>query len=466
MWYGLVHPMIDIKQHPWDRRSFLKVGSLGLGGLSLDQALAAAAPGIDVTGKSVIFLFMHGGPSQTETFDPKMDQPDRIRSATGEIRTSIPGITFGSTFPELAKIAHKFTVVRSFQPGTGNHDIKPIVCKQSMNANLGSVYARVAGASDPQTGMPRNATLFPRAVEPKSQAANNKFGKFASTGELGVQYAPFSPSGGSQLKKDMELHISKERLGDRRHLLNRLDQLKREADQGGQIEGVDRFQQQAFSTLMSGMTEAFDIHQEDNRLIERYDTSHLINPKHISKAWNNYNNYVDHVQSLGKLLLLARRLAERGCKFITVTTNFVWDMHADKNNATMTEGMDYVGRPFDHAVSAFIEDIEARGLKDKILLVCCGEMGRTPKINGKGGRDHWGGSAPLLLYGGGLKSGHVVGASTKDGGEPAHNIVRIPNLYATIMDTVLDTGAIRLEAGIPKAVTQVISGASPIRELI
>lgn len=466
MWYALVHPMIDIKQHPWDRRSFLKVGSLGLGGLSLDQALAAAAPGIDVTGKSVIFLFMHGGPSQTETFDPKMDQPDRIRSATGEIRTSIPGITFGSTFPELAKIAHKFTVVRSFQPGTGNHDIKPIVCKQSMNANLGSVYARVAGASDPQTGMPRNATLFPRAVEPKSQAANNKFGKFASTGELGVQYAPFSPSGGSQLKKDMELYISKERLGDRRHLLNRLDQLKREADQGGQIEGVDRFQQQAFSTLMSGMTEAFDIHQEDTRLIERYDTSHLINPKHISKAWNNYNNYVDHVQSLGKLLLLARRLAERGCKFITVTTNFVWDMHADKNNATMIEGMHYCGTPFDRAVSAFIEDIETRGMQDDVLLVCCGEMGRTPKINGKGGRDHWGKLGPLMLYGGGLRMGQVIGESSTDGGEPKSAPVTIDHLNATIMHTLLDPGQVRLRNDLPDAVRNWVTAHPPIKGLV
>ncbi len=132
----------------------------------------------------------------------------------------------------------------------------------------------------------------------------------------------------------------------------------------------------------------------------------------------------------------------------------------------MTEGMGYVGHPFDHAVSAFIEDVEARGLRDKILLVCCGEMGRTPKINAKGGRDHWGGSAPLLLYGGGLKGGHVVGSSTKDGGEPYDNVVRVPNLYATIMDTILDTSAIRTQPGIPGEVIQVLGGGSPIRELL
>ena len=101
----------------------------------------------------------------------------------------------------------------------------------------------------------------------------------------------------------------------------------------------------------------------------------------IDRRWNNYNNYVDNAKSLGKLLLLARRLCERGCGFVTVTTNFVWDMHADVNNAPCDEGMRYMGRPLDHALSAFIEDMEERGLSDEILLVVCGEMGRTPRVN-------------------------------------------------------------------------------------
>ena len=214
--------------------------------------------------------------------------------------------------------------------------------------------------------------------------------------------------------------------------------------------------------MTGGISDAFDITKENSKLIERYDTSKLVDVSRISKRWNNRPRYTNHVNNLGKLMLLARRLAERGAGFITVTTDFVWDMHADSNNATLTEGMGYVGTPFDHAVSAFIEDVEARGLRDKILLVCCGEMGRNPKANKKGGRDHWGGSAPLMIYGGGLKMGQVVGSSTKDGGEPASNRVTIPNLYATIMETVLDTGAVRAMAGIPPEVLQVINGASPI----
>ena len=201
-------------------------------------------------------------------------------------------------------------------------------------------------------------------------------------------------------------------------------------------------------------------------MLARYDTAGLMDVERISKRWNNRPRYQNHVNNLGKLMLMARRLAERGAGFITVTTDFVWDMHADKNNATMTEGMQYVGRPFDHAVSAFIEDVEARGLRDKILLVCCGEMGRTPKVNAKAGRDHWGGSAPLMLYGGGLKMGQVIGSSTKDGGEPASDRVTIPNLYATLMEQLLDTGAVRAMAGIPPEVNNVISGAAPIKQLM
>ena len=145
-----------------------------------------------------------------------------------------------------------------------------------------------------------------------------------------------------------------------------------------------------------------------------------------------------------------------------MTTGFVWDMHADANNATMTEGMDYVGKPFDHAVSVLIEDLEARGLQDKVLLVCCGEMGRTPRINKKGGRDHWAGSAPLLLYGGGLKMGQVIGTSDKKGEQPQDMPVRVPDLYATIMDRLLDLGAVRSMAGIPPEVSQVLHSGKPI----
>jgi hypothetical protein len=440
------------------RRDFLKIGGLTLGGLSLPGLLAAraqaAAAGRPVTDKSVIFLFMHGGPSQVETFDPKMTAPTGIHSATGEVGTTIPGVTFGGTFEKLARLANKLTVVRSFVTGDGNHDIKPIVGKDTAGANLGSIYARIAGANHPVTGMPSNVALYPNSVDGTTRPATQQFGKFESAGALGSAFAPFVPGSGGELQENMKLSLPMDRLDDRRELLAKLDRVKWTLSEDGALEGMDRMRDQAFHTIVGGVADAFDLSKEDARIVARYDTAPLVRPESIDRKWNNFNNYVDNAKSLGKLLLLARRLCERGCGFVTVTTNFVWDMHSDVNNAPVDEGMRYMGLPFDHAVSAFIEDIESRGLSDKIMLVCCGEMGRTPRINKNGGRDHWGNLAPLLVYGGGLKMGQVIGQSSRDAGEPATTPVTIKNLVATILHTLVDIGEVRVIRGMPRDVVQ------------
>lgn len=455
------------------RRDFLSIGSLALGGLSLPSILNAAksppaasggaAPIKNhlATGKSVIFLFMHGGPSQTETFDPKMTAPSGIRAVTGEIKTKIPGVTFGSTFKKLAPLADKFSIVRSFVTGDGRHDIKPIVCKDSLDANIGSIYARVVGQNHPTNGLPTNCLLFPRAVDSSTMPGIMKFGKFPSTGELGPAYSPFMPGAGGEMQANMKLKLPMNRLGDRRHLLANLDRLQRTYEsKAGTLRGagLSDLQTQAFNTILGGAADAFDLKQEDPKTIARYDTSKLVKPDDIDKKWNNHKRYADNGKALGKLLLLARRLCERGAGFVTVTTNFVWDMHADKNNATCEEGMRYMGVPFDHAVSAFLEDVDRRGLSEKILLVCCGEMGRTPRVNKRGGRDHWGNLAPLMLAGGGVKPGRVIGQSTRDAGSPNSEPVRMPHLIGTIMNTLFDTGELRVERGLPTAITNKLVG--------
>jgi hypothetical protein len=281
-----------------------------------------------------------------------------------------------------------------------------------------------------------------------------------------MTYAPFVPGAGKELQQDMRLHLPQSRLNDRRALLFAIDAWKRWTDASATLEGLSEFQQQAFDTLLRGVSDAFDLSTENPKVLARYDTEPLVPKERISKVWNNHRHYADHAATLGKLLLLARRLCERGCGFVTVTTSFVWDMHADVNNATMTEGMDYVGVPFDHAVSAFIEDVEARGLGDKILLVCCGEMGRTPMINKNGGRDHWGNLAPLMIYGGGLKMGQVIGQSSPNGGEPASEPVTIPDLIATIMHVLLDIGEVRVTSGLPKNLVDAITRGEPIKGLV
>src|SRR6185436_17942762 len=457
--------MLSFREPGWNRREFLRVGGLTLGGLTLADLARAADVENVLTGKSVVFLFMHGGPPQIDLFDPKMGAPSEIRSVTGEVKTSLPGVTYGAAFPHLAKLAHKTAVVRSFVTGDGNHDIKPLVCRDTYGANPGSIFSRVAGSNHPKTGVPTNIALFPRSVNPEAQGANKNFGDFLNPGRFGSAHAPFEPGGGGQLQKDMTLAISKDRLDDRKELLQRLDDLQRAFDSQAGGDAADPFREQAFSVLLAGISKAFDLSNESPALIERYDTSKLIAADHVSAKWKNRKNYLDHIHSLGRQMLLARKLCEAGCGFVTVTTNFVWDFHADENNATVEEGLRYVGSPFDRAVSAFIEDVESRGLSDKILLIACGEMGRSPKLNKNGGRDHWGGLAPLLLHGGGLKMGQVIGESTRDAAQPNTTPITAHNLMATIAHTLFDLGRLRVARGLPDEITR-LTESEPIRELI
>ena len=461
---------IDQWDNQYGRRDFLKIGGLAMGGMSLPGLLSARASaadaGIPVTDKSVVFLFMHGGPSQIETFDPKMTAPSDIRSVTGEIQTKIPGVTFGSTFEKIAGLADKVSIVRSFTTGDSSHNIKPIVHADTFNANLGTIYSRIVGTNNPQTGMPTNTALFPRAIDPKAMPAVKQFGNFLSTGTFGSSFAPFVPGAGGDMQENMKLSIPMNRFDDRRLLLSELDRIRSSIDASRSLDGVDKLREQAYEVILGGVSDAFDLSKEDPATVARYDTSQLVKPDDIDKKWNNHKRYADNGMALGKLMLLARRLCERGCGFVTVTTNFVWDMHADVNNATITEGMRYMGVPFDHAVSAFIEEVVARGLSDKILLVCCGEMGRTPRINNRAGRDHWGNLAPLLLSGGGLEMGQVIGQSTRDAGQPLTEPITNKHLISTILHTLFHVGELRITQGVPSEVSNNMAGWDPIPGLL
>ncbi len=436
--------------HRYNRRDFLTIGSLGLGGLAFSLLTGRTQAGDTASllrDRSVIFLFQQGGPSQFETFDPKMDAPEAIRTVTGSVQTSLPGVIFGDTMSRLARIAHKLTVVRSFQTNNGNHNIVPIVGPDSLNANVGSLYSRVAGATRPTTGMPTNTVLFPDSVCSDVLKGRAR-GEIAATGKLGSGYAPFIPGAGGQLQKNMRLNLPLERLADRQELLKQLDRLNRQVESAEAAQTLDEVRKQAYQVLLSGgVADALDLNKEDPKTVARYDTRAYTRPDGWSQVARGKNGlYTGHARALGKQLLLARRLCEAGCGYVTIHAGYdgVWDMHADGNNLNMKDGMEAVGACFDHAVAAFVEDCEARGLTDKILLVCCGEMGRTPKLNKKGGRDHWGRLAPLLLHGGGIPAGQVIGRSNRDGGEPAGDPLNPRHLISTILHTLFDVGRLRL----------------------
>jgi hypothetical protein len=459
----------------YSRREFLRIGTLGLGGLSLPHLLGARALAAGerslTTGKSVIFLFQFGGPSQFETFDPKMTAPEGVRSVTGEIATALPGVTFGSSFPQLARRAGKLAVVRSYVPGReiSNHLIYPIVHPtETLGASLGSLYSRLAGMTHPGTGVPTNAALFPQSVDERCPPTRMDFGNFLATGAVGSAFAPFLPGGTSTLLDNMRLNIPRDRLEERRRLQAGFDGIRRRLDDADGAGTLDRLQAQAIDVILRGAAGAFDLSRESSAVVARYDTAPLLRVESIDRRWReSYPRYIEHAKTIGKLLLLARRLCERGCGFVMVNTGFVWDMHGvDGVHAGVEEGMRYVAPPLDHAVAAFLDDVEARGLSDQILLVMCGEMGRTPRISELGGRNHWGNLGPLVLAGGGLPMGQVIGRSTANGGEPADSPVQRHNLLSTIWHTLFDVGALRVRRDAPGPVTRVMTEHEPIRELI
>ncbi|MEZ5301087.1 MAG: DUF1501 domain-containing protein [Verrucomicrobiales bacterium] len=225
---------------------------------------------------------------------------------------------------------------------------------------------------------------------------------------------------------------------------------------------MDAVQQQAYRLLLGGgVAKALDLANEDPRTVALYDTSGYAAS---AKRWDKVNRgkrgyYAAQARTIGKLLLMARRLCEAGCGFVTVHAGYagVWDMHADGNNLDMKDGMEAVGLAFDHAVAAFIKDAEERGLNDKIMLVATGEMGRTPKINKRGGRDHWARLAPLLLYGGGHAGGQVIGESDAQGGEPATAGYGPKHLISTILNTMLDAGTVRVLPDSPAPVNELLA---------
>ncbi|MFM7844835.1 MAG: DUF1501 domain-containing protein [Planctomycetota bacterium] len=449
----------------WQRRQFLTIGSLGLaalgcetwGGSSLPNALSlpgllrrsavAGESGKLVSGKSVIFIFQQGGPSQYETFDPKLQIADGMRTMTPVIETSLPGVRFGESMHQLAELANQLTIVRTFQSNNGAHNIQPIVGPETLQANIGSLYSRVVGPTRPDTGLSTNMVLFPDAVC-RDVLKGKARGDISATGSLGGTYAPFIPGADGQLQKDMRLTLSPDRFEDRQQLMKQFAALRQRVEGSESLSAVDRLQQQAYQVLLSGdVAKALDLSREDARTIAAYDTAQYVRPDGWSKAQRGKQGmYTGHAKAIGKQLLLARRLCEAGVGFVTIHTGYdgVWDMHADGNNLNMIDGMEAVGRAFDHAVAALIRDLQARNLQNDILVVATGEMGRTPRINKNGGRDHWGKLTPLLLYGGGLRPGQVIGRSTKDGGEPAEEANGPQHLVSTILRTQFSAGALRL----------------------
>jgi hypothetical protein len=381
------------------RRDFLQVGALGLTGLSLSHLLQArAAAGVRSKATSVVWLWLGGGPSHVETFDPKPDAPSEYRSTTGSVSTKLPGIQLGGTFPLIASVADRMVFVRSFTHNNAGHAGGTHWVMTGYNhapadngaapirPSMGSVVSRVRGSNN-ERGLPTYVRL----------------GGIYADGPawLGHAHAPFDVAG--RARRNMELRLTTDRLDDRQSLLESLDQMDRSLDQTGMLEGLDTFENQAFQLIRSSAREVFNLEKEEPRVRDRYGRT-----------------------PLGDRLLMARRLCEAGCGFVTVSYNG-WDMHS-----AIRRSMQRLSGAMDQAVSAFIDDLTQRGMLENVLLVITGEFGRTPRINSTAGRDHWSQLSTLALAGGGLRLGQVYGDSTAKAERPKNLPVTPEDLMATI----------------------------------
>lgn len=442
---------------PLTRRQGLQVGALGLAGLTLADLLSmrarTAEMGSSRSDTSVVLLFLTGGASHIETFDPKMDAPAECRSVTGQTATRVSGVTFGGTFTGLAACAHQLAVVRSFSHNVSDHTKAVEHVMRGGNraeAGMGAVVARLRGHA--AASLPAHIHLSASEVDTQFHKEKARLLTADGPGDLGGSFAPFQPGGDSQANHNMTLNIPRQRLEDRRALQAAFDDFARRIDISD-LGSRDRFEQQAYDLILGNARAAFDLTREDRRLRERYDTS---------RFHTGITQY--RPSTLGQQLLLARRLCEAGCGFVTIH-NPGWDMHGGDTQLNMEQGMRELGTPVDHAVSAFLQDVEQRGLSEKILLIITSEFGRTPRLKSNGGRDHWPQLSTLALAGGGLKMGQVIGRSSSRAEMPASRPITPENLLATVLHVLFDVPALRLLRGLPRNLTAAIEHA-PIDELL
>jgi hypothetical protein len=422
-----------------------------LGGLALPEILAAQAQspaplrGGGLGHKAVIMVYMPGGPPHQDLYDLKTEAPAAVRGPLRPIPTNVAGIQICELMPRLARIMDKLAPIRSIVGAKDRHESFQCLTGR-LNENLprggwpelGAVVSHLKGPT--RAAVPPFMALSPRM---QHRPYNN-----GTPGFLGPAHAPFKPE--DEGRSDLTLNgLSVERLEDRKRLLSSLDQFRRDADGQRMMDGVDAYTEQAFGVLTSSrLAKALDLSLEDPAVRARYGTGTTVHQG-------------DGAPRINAQFLLARRLVEAGVRCVTFSYSF-WDWHGANHENAKRNLPD-----FDQAMSALVTDLHERGLDKDVTVIAWGEFGRTPQINKDGGRDHWPRVSCALMAGGGLKTGQVIGSTTRDGGEADSRPVHFQDVMATLYNRL----------GIDVATAQVVDLAGrphylvdeefrPIRELI
>jgi hypothetical protein len=440
----------------WDRRSVLKASLAGLAGLSLPGLLrersAAAAAGRPMPdAKSVILLWMTGGPSHIDTWDPKPAAPLEIRGPFGTIPTALPGVTICEHLPKQAAMLDRMTIIRSVdarfsnhEPNqvmqTGNSEAEPRLNREAeMYPAIGSIVARFRGPNDP---------ALPAYVSLNLKSRSH----LAWGGYLGKQYDPFLGTNVGSLFK-LPAGLDQRRLESRQELREQFDRLRRSLDLSGSMQALDRFSQQALDIVVGERAQAvFDLAREPQATRDRYG----------EHPWCQQ-------------ALLARRLVEAGVNFVTIDlsnhgSSGTWDTHGDNipPYGGISRGLKPLLPVFDHLLTTLVADLHQRGLLDNVLVLAMGEFGRTPQIgtqDSTDGRNHWPPVMSMMVAGGGFRHGQVIGSSEHDGGQIRERPVTPGDLAATIyhhMGVPLDGAYFDLR-GRPRPI---VEDGRPIAELV
>jgi uncharacterized protein (DUF1501 family) len=399
------------------RRDFLQIGGAGLLGLSLPTFLAAEAKAKETGGslapkaKSVILVWLAGGPATIDMWDNKPAAPEGIRGEFKSIDTSVSGIQFAETLPKMAKVADKVTVVRSLYHTIPSHGPATVFMTTGNKPTAALQYPALGSIA-------AKMLATPAGVPPYVTFMDLRAGLAGGAGYLGTSYNPFTVEGnGAGAARNpaaafrlrgitLPNGISLDDLARRDQLLTTFDNTFRQLDANNElVEGLDTFHKQAIEILRSDkVKKAFDLSQESTATRDRYGMA-----------------------SIGPAALASRRLVEAGVRFVTVGLGG-WDTHSQTFNAHKTR----LVPPLDQTLSALIEDLDERGLLDSTIVMCAGEFGRTPKVNRNAGRDHWARSMACVVAGGGFKRGYAHGTTDASGMAPATDPVTPDDVAATI----------------------------------